>query len=142
MISLEALTEGKKSKRVKLFGAEFFEIHGIKIFSLCLLETKLDKLTAMLAPRCLDGRPRTALGAAPPEQQEGKGTMPPIRKDPTATSYGCPVRAGRRTHRDDAAEGTEERCNTQSAFETTKYNSCNIHLKIDETLKNILLKHL
>jgi hypothetical protein len=29
----------------------------------------------------------------------------------------------------------EERCNTRSTFETSIYNSCNINLKADETLK-------
>jgi hypothetical protein len=38
----------------------------------------------------------------------------------------------------DAAEGGkgEIQCNTQSAFETSKYNSCNIRLKADETLEH------
>ena len=47
----------------------------------------------------------------------------------------CPLPgAGRRTHRDNASEGGEERCNTRSTFETSKYNSCNIRLKAVETL--------
>jgi hypothetical protein len=45
-------------------------------------------------------------------------------------SYGC--FAGAR--RDDATEDGKERCNTRSTFETLKYNSCNIGLKVVETL--------
>jgi hypothetical protein len=59
----------------------------------------------------------------------------------------CPAGA----ERDDAAEGGEERYNTRSTFETSKYNSCKIrrqlkHLKYaSETLKkhsNIQIKHM
>jgi hypothetical protein len=38
----------------------------------------------------------------------------------------CPIGVGR----DDAAEGGEERYNTQSTFETSKYNSCNIRQQL------------
>jgi hypothetical protein len=48
--------------------------------------------------------------------------------------------AGRRTQWGDAAEDEEERCNTRSAFETSKYNSYNIHLKVDKTLAETLEK--
>jgi hypothetical protein len=41
-----------------------------------------------------------------PEQQEGKGAVPLIRKDLAAASYGCPAGA-ERTHRDDTAKGEE-----------------------------------
>jgi hypothetical protein len=41
-----------------------------------------------------------------------------------------------RLQRDDAADGGEERYNTRSTFKTSKYNSCNIRLKVLETLKN------
>jgi hypothetical protein len=50
-------------------------------------------------------------------------------------SYGCPIGAERRTHHDDAAKGGKERCNTRFAFETSKYNSCNIRLKAVEILE-------
>jgi hypothetical protein len=53
--------------------------------------------------------------------------------------YECP--AGRRTHRDDAAEGDaaegdEEKCDTRFAFEISKYNNYNIHVTTDKTLEN------
>ena len=49
----------------------------------------------------------------------------------------CPPRgACADAERDDAVEGEEERCNIQSTFETSKYNSCNIRLKTVETLEN------
>jgi len=35
----------------------------------------------------------------------------------------------------DATEGGDEKCNTRSTFETFKYNSCNIRLKVVETLE-------
>jgi hypothetical protein len=54
--------------------------------------------------------------------------------------YGCPAGTGR-THRDDAIEGGEERCNTRSTLETSRYNSCNMRLKAVETLE-MLLKHM
>jgi hypothetical protein len=45
---------------------------------------------------------------------------------------GWPTGTGRRKrHRGDAAEGEEERCNTTSTFETSKYNTYNICLKAD-----------
>jgi hypothetical protein len=47
-------------------------------------------------------------------------------------SYACP--AG--SERDDAVEGGEERYNIRYTFETSKYNNCNIHLKIVETLEH------
>jgi hypothetical protein len=56
---------------------------------------------------------------------------PPIRKDPIAASYGCPAGA----RRDNAMKGGKERCKTRSAFETSKYNNCNICLKAVETLQ-------
>jgi hypothetical protein len=51
-------------------------------------------------------------GPAPLERQRGEGAVPLIRKDLAVASYGCPTGAGRRTHRDDAAEDEEEKCNT------------------------------
>jgi hypothetical protein len=67
-----------------------------------------------------------------PEQQDGEGSaVPLIRKDLVEASYGCLASA----ERDDATEGGKERCNTRSTFETSKYNSCNIHLKAVETLE-------
>jgi hypothetical protein len=62
----------------------------------------------------------------------GKGRVEPlIRKDPGAASYGCPTNI----EKDNAIEGGEERRNTRSTFETFKYNSCNIRLKVIETLE-------
>jgi hypothetical protein len=61
---------------------------------------------------------------------EGRA-VPPIRKDPTATLYGCPTGSDN----NDVAEGGEERCDTRSTFEASKYNSCNIRLKVVKTLE-------
>jgi hypothetical protein len=47
---------------------------------------------------------------------EGRVT-PPIWKDTVMASYECLAGSGR----DDAVEGGEERCNTRSTFETSKY---------------------
>jgi len=47
---------------------------------------------------------------------------------------GCPTGAGRRRR--------EGRCNTRSSFETSRYNTCSIRLKIDETLAKTPEKHL
>jgi hypothetical protein len=94
--------------------------------------------TVVLTPRCPNERPRAALrfvlhvGPTPPEQKGGEGHVAPsIQKDLAMVSYGCPADAGR----DDATEGGKERCNTQSTFETSKYNSCNTRLKVVETLE-------
>jgi hypothetical protein len=88
----------------------------------------------------MNGRALHSVSRAPrwpalSKRQEGKEAVPPIWKDPTVASYRCPTDVERRIHRDDVAEGEEERCNTRSTFETSKYNSCNIRLKVDETLK-------
>jgi hypothetical protein len=95
------------------------------------------------APSVAPAEPRpfhAARRTAPPERQRGEGcAASSIRKDSSATSYGCPAGSGR----DDAAEGREKRCNARSTFETSKYNSCNIHLKTVETcLWNTWKTHL
>jgi hypothetical protein len=54
---------------------------------------------------------------------------------PMPRSYGCSVGS----LRDDAAEGGRRRdANTRSTFETSKYNGCNIRLKVVETLETCL----
>ena len=77
-------------------------------------------------------------GHALPEQKEGKGVTPPIWKESPTASYGCPAGGERMKRQDDVAKDEEERCNTRSAFKTSKYNSSNIRLNVDETFETCL----
>jgi hypothetical protein len=114
---------------------------GTKLSILCQEERRLDKevvrgwqvererkylvfILGSASARHLDRRPRPdacALhsiscpprGAMSPERPEEKGRGAYDSKEPATTLYGCPICTGR-THRYDAAEGGEERCNTRS----------------------------